>query len=68
MGKIYCCPDYHGTEVIWDMRTAKAICPKDCKPISEYQLMDQGGLFSTWNKKQNLKRTEDKAFELSVTS
>ena len=40
MGKMYCCPDCNGTEVIWDRRTAKAICPKDGTPASNYQLMD----------------------------
>jgi transcription initiation factor TFIIIB Brf1 subunit/transcription initiation factor TFIIB len=40
LGKTYCCPDCHGTEVVWDMGTAKAICPKDGTPVSKYQSMD----------------------------
>lgn len=38
MGKKYYCPDCHGTEVMWDVRNAKAICPKDGTCVSEYQL------------------------------
>ena len=40
MGNMYCCPDCNETEVIWDMGTAKSICPKDGTAASNYQLMD----------------------------
>jgi hypothetical protein len=42
MLKLYCCPECSGTEVTWDRRVGKAVCPKDKTPVSEFRLVAKG--------------------------
>jgi len=39
---VYCCPECSGTEVVWDRRCGKAVCPKDGIPVSEFKLRANG--------------------------
>jgi transcription initiation factor TFIIIB Brf1 subunit/transcription initiation factor TFIIB len=40
--RVYCCPECSGTEVTWDRRVGKAVCPKDKTPVSEFRLLVDG--------------------------
>jgi transcription initiation factor TFIIIB Brf1 subunit/transcription initiation factor TFIIB len=34
----YCCPECSGTEVTWDRKSGKAVCPNCGTPVSEFRL------------------------------
>jgi transcription initiation factor TFIIIB Brf1 subunit/transcription initiation factor TFIIB len=40
--KLCCCPECSGTEVTWDRRVGKAVCPNCGTPVSEFRLVAKG--------------------------